>query len=326
MNTLNDLPKIDLHCHLDGSLSREFIESKLERPVSKDELTAPYDCSSLAEYLTKFDLPVSCILTKANLKEAVLDVIRQAKENNITYMEIRFAPNLSKNENLDYKDIYEAVIEGSKEGQNKYGVMSNIIICAMRHHSEKQNLDMLKAGREYLGYGICALDLAGDEAGFPNENFAYLFDAANRLEMPFTIHSGECGRVKNIKIAVEAGAKRIGHGICLSDDGELMQYCRDKSIGFELCPTSNYQTKAVREGMEYPLRRFLDYGIKATVNTDNTTVSNTTMTREYEFITSKLNIAKDELVLLYKNSIELSFANDDVKNMLVKTVSAYEKQ
>ena len=325
MDTLKTLPKIDLHCHLDGSLSREFIESKLGRTVLENELTAPYDCSSLSEYLTKFDLPVSCILTKENLKEAVLDVIRRVKDENITYIEIRFAPNLSKNESLDYKDIYEAVIEGSKEGQSKYGVMSNIIICAMRHHSEKQNLDMLKAGRDYLGYGICALDLAGDEAGFPNENFAYLFDAANRLEMPFTIHSGECGRSKNIKIAVEAGAKRIGHGICLFDDKELMQYCRDRQIGFELCPTSNYQTKAVKPGTKYPLRSFIDYGIKATVNTDNTTVSNTTMSREYELITSKLNIAKDELVLLYKNSIELSFANDDIKNILSKTVSAYEK-
>ncbi|MBQ9233619.1 MAG: adenosine deaminase [Lachnospiraceae bacterium] len=325
MTIFKHLPKIDLHCHLDGSLSHEFLEKHLNKNIDINELIAPYDCSSLAEYLTKFDIPVSALQNYDNLKCAVIEVIRQAKSENITYLEIRFAPTLSKNNTLNYKDIYEAVIEGSQDGYKKYGVFSNIIICAMRHHSKEQNLDMLRSGREYLNHGICAMDLAGDEAGFPNENFIYLFEEAKRLEFPFTIHSGECGRVKNIKIAVDAGAKRIGHGICLAEDKALMEQCKEKHIGFELCPTSNYQTKAVKPGTDYPLRHFIDYGIKATVNTDNRTVSNTTMTREYNYIIDKLNIAKEELLLLYENSIELSFANDDIKNSLYKTIIDYEK-
>ncbi len=325
MNNLKDLPKIDLHCHLDGSLSKSFIEHCLKRNVSALELTAPSDCASLAEYLTKFDLPISCIQTRENLKAAVIDLLRQAREDNILYMEIRFAPTLSVNASLGYKDIYEAVIEGANEGLKSFGVYSNIIICAMRHHTKEQNLEMLKIGREYLGNGICALDLAGDEAGFPNELFTYLFEEARRLDMPFTVHSGECGSINNIKLAVEAGAKRIGHGICLVNDPALMRLCKEKNIGFELCPTSNYQTKAVKTIASYPLRNFLDFGIIATVNTDNMTVSDTTMSKEYELITQKLNIAKDELIQLYENSIRLSFANDDVKNMLYKTVKDYEK-
>lgn len=325
MKELQALPKIDLHCHLDGSLSQKFIEKCLQRKVSQKELTAPYDCSSLAEYLTKFDLPVSCIQTKENLKNAVLDLISNVKEDNTKYIEIRFAPTLSLNSKLSYKEIYEAVIEGSKEGLKQYGIYSNIIICAMRHHTKEQNLAMLRSGREYLGYGVCALDLAGDEAGFSNQLFTYLFEEAVKLDMPFTIHSGECQNAENIRIAVEAGAKRIGHGICLGDDRELMRMCKEKHTGFELCPTSNYQTKAVKPNETYPLRGFLDYGIIATVNTDNRTVSNTSMSREYELITDKLNIAKDELIQLYKNSIEISFANDDIKNILFKETKAYAK-
>ena len=322
MDELKALPKIDLHCHLDGSLSNQFIESCLNKSIDSNDLTAPFDCASLAEYLTKFDIPVSCIQTKENLKNAVLDLIKQAKEDNIKYIEIRFAPTLSLNPDLSYRDIYEGVIEGSRDGLKQYGIYSNIIICAMRHHTSEQNLAMLKSGREYLGSGVCALDLAGDEAGFSNELFSYLFEEASRLDMPFTVHSGECGNVNNIRIAVEAGAKRIGHGICLGNDKELMRLCKEKHIGFELCPTSNYQTKAVKPGEAYPLRDFLEYGIAATVNTDNRTVSNTSMSREYEFITEKLNIAKDELIHLYKNSIELSFANDDIKNILFKEIRA----
>lgn len=325
MKEISDMPKIDLHCHLDGSLNKSFVEMCLNRKVSQEELTAPDNCSSLAEYLTRFDIPVSCLKTKENLKQAVINLIKDAKEDNITYLEIRFAPTLSLNENLGYKDIYEAVIEGKNEGFKQYGVYSNIIICAMRHHSEKQNLDMLVSGREYLGSGICAVDLAGDEAMFSNEHFHYLFEKANKLQMPFTIHSGECKNVSNIKIAVEAGAKRIGHGICLQNDKALMKVCKEKKIGFELCPTSNYQTKALMPDEVYPLRVFIDFGIKATVNTDNRTVSNTTMTKEYELITNKLNIAKEELMLLYKNSIEISFADDNIKNHLLKNIDNYAK-
>ncbi|MBQ9610173.1 MAG: adenosine deaminase [Lachnospiraceae bacterium] len=319
---MNSLPKIDLHCHLDGSLSSEFISECLGRNVNNDELTAPYNCQSLAEYLTKFDLPVSCLQTSENITAAVTDLIKQAKEDNVSYIEIRFAPTLSLNEELNYRKIYEAAIKGCKEGQKLYGVYSNIIACAMRNHSEEQNLNMLKSGLDYIGNGLCAMDLAGNEAGYPNNLFTYLFNAMNKYNIPYTIHSGECGSADNIRIAVEAGAKRIGHGIALSKDSSLMKKCKNKRIGFELCPTSNYQTKAVKEGEAYPLNEFLEYGLLATLNTDNRTVSGTTMTKEYEFIIDKFNIAKETLMQLYANSIEISFANDDIKNELYKL---YEK-
>ncbi|MBQ9233457.1 MAG: adenosine deaminase, partial [Lachnospiraceae bacterium] len=231
---------------------------------------------------------------------------------------IRFAPTLSLNDNLSYNDIYESAIKGCKIGYETYGVHSNIIACAMRNHSEEQNLSMLKAGLDYLNNGLCAMDLAGDEAGYPNNLFTYLFEAMNKYDIPYTIHSGECGSSDNIKIAIEAGAQRIGHGIALTKDAALVEKCQKNRIGFELCPTSNYQTKAVKEGELYPLNTFLEYGLLTTVNTDNRTVSNTTMTNEYIFISDKFNIAKETLMQLYKNSIEISFANDDIKNTLYK--------
>ncbi|MBR1816038.1 MAG: adenosine deaminase [Lachnospiraceae bacterium] len=319
---MNTLPKIDLHCHLDGSLSTEFISECLGRNVGTNELTAPYNCQSLAEYLTRFDLPVSCLQTSEHITSAVTDLIRQAKDDNVRYIEIRFAPTLSLNDNLSYTEIYEAAIEGCKKGLKLYGVYSNIIACAMRNHSEEQNLDMLKSSLIYLGNGLCAMDLAGDESGYPNGLFTYLFNAMNKYNIPYTIHSGECGNADNIRIAVDAGAKRIGHGIALTKDQRLMDICKNKHIGFELCPTSNYQTKAVNEGEVYPLNNFIEYGLLATINTDNRTVSGTTMTKEYEFVSEKFNIAKETLMQLYANSIEASFANDDIKNELYKL---YEK-
>ena len=319
---IRKMPKLDLHCHLDGSFSlpyvRKIVNPNLSDQELKKKLTAPADCQNLAHYLTCFDIPISCLQTPENITEGVLDVINQAALDNVKYIEIRFAPSCSVNENQDYKDIYEAAIKGVKLGKEKYNVYSNIIVCAMRHHDMNTNMKVLKSAMPYLGYGICALDLAGDEAAFGNETFIELFEKAKALGMPFTIHSGECGSSENIKIALELGAKRVGHGIALVKDINLMNECKKAGLGLELCPTSNLQTKAIRNINDYPLDTFLKNGLFATINTDNRTVSNTTMERELTLALEKLNISEENLITLYKNSIEISFADDNIKNELYK--------
>lgn len=323
---ISNMPKLDLHCHLDGSLSSTFVRSCLLDAASLPEaelmsrLRAPESCSSLTEYLTCFDLPIRCLQSKENIKNAVLDVIAAASKENVVYIEIRFAPTFSMSSALSYQDIFEAAIEGCKLGYEKYNVYSGIIACAMRHLDMDTNLSMLKVAREYLGSGVLALDLAGDESAFSNELFADLFKEATRLNMPFTIHSGECGSSENVRFALEAGASRIGHGIALIKDSMLMEDCRRAHLGLELCPTSNYQTGAVKSDEVYPLDTFLRNGLLATINTDNRTVSNTTLSAELEFATEKLGIEKGDLTQLYKNSIEISFANCDIKNSLYKLI------
>lgn len=311
------MPKIDLHCHLDGSLSKAFIMQALSlSDLSDDALTAPPSCSSLTEYLTRFDLPVSCLQTKEHIRDAVVDVVRQAAGENVRYLELRFAPALSVNATLSLSDVVQAAVYGCRKAFDRYGVFTNLILCAMRHHSFEQNLKVLRCTREFLGHNVCALDLAGDESGHPNEEFDDLFKEANRLEVPFTIHSGECGRDKNVELALTYGAKRVGHGIAAVKNQDLLADCRKARLGFELCPTSNFQTKAVSTPAQYPLRHFLDAGILATVNTDNRTVSNTTCTKEYQFAISDLQIEKEDLITLYRNSVEISFADDSVKDQL----------
>lgn len=317
ISKITALPKLDLHCHLDGSFQMHFVQNTLglsSLPI--DKLRAPSDCDSLARYLTCFDLPIACLQTKESIKAGVLDVLSQCPQDGVRYIELRFAPTCSVNNNLNYREIVEAALDGCKEGLATYGVHCNLILCAMRHHSPEENLKVLKVAREYLGSGVCALDLAGDEAGFPNSLFVPLFQEANRLHMPFTIHSGECGSVENVKLALELGAKRVGHGIALYRDSSLMAACKEARLGLELCPTSNFQTKAATDYSQYPLRTFLDAGLLATINTDNRTVSNTTMTKEILLALDCLQIREEDLQTLYKNSVEISFANDNIKDEL----------
>ena len=142
------------------------------------------------------------------------------------------------------------------QGKTEFGIDYGVIVCAMRHESEGANRRMLKAAREFLGNGVCAADLAGNEAAFPMSLFMELFGEVRRLEMPFTIHAGECGSVQNILDAVQCGASRIGHGIALRGQKEAIAFCRDRQIGIEMCPLSNMQTKAVKDPAEYPIQDF----------------------------------------------------------------------
>ena len=154
------LPKIELHCHLDGSLSREFVEKRLGRTVQEAELSVSDDCTSLAQYLEKFDLPGQCIQDEKGLEGAAYDVLKGMHRENVVYAEIRFAPLLSENESMSCERVIEATIKGLERGKKDFGIEYGLIVCAMRHHSEEQNRRMLHTAREFLGAGVCAADLA----------------------------------------------------------------------------------------------------------------------------------------------------------------------
>lgn len=315
---LKKLPKIELHCHLDGSLSREFIQERMGRSVSEEELSVTPECKSLTEYLEKFHLPGACIKDEAGLEGAGYDILKSMSRENICYAEIRFAPLLSVTERMGTEQVIASLLRGLEKGRKEFAVEYNVITCAMRHHSEEENYQMIKTARQFLGLGVCAADLAGAEAQYPMTEFMELFRKTRKLGMPFTIHAGECGNAQNILDAVEAGAGRIGHGIAMRGNPAIQRQVREAHVGVEMCPTSNLQTKAVKNGSEYPIREFMDAGIRVSVNTDNRTVSATSMTKELELIQERYGITDSDILRLMKSAVETAFADDDLKNRLYR--------
>lgn len=317
-NEIVTMPKIDLHCHLDGSMTLESIREILERDVAREEVQVPRECKSLAEYLNKFDIPLECIQTKEGLKKSAKDFLRSLTKDNIKYVEVRFAPQLSRHQGLNCTQIMEAVLEGLEQAKRECGILYQVIACTMRHHDEETNLRMLRECREFLGEGLCAVDLAGDEAGFPTAGFRNVFEYAKKLDYPYTIHAGECGSIESIRDAVEMGAKRIGHGIAMMGHGELQKLLVGKGVALEMCPISNYQTKAVKPGETYPIREFAQAGIPVTINTDNRTVSNTSIEMEMNFLHENFGITEEELRQYQQNAVEAAFCDDSVKHEIWK--------
>ena len=315
------LPKVELHCHLDGSLSQEFIEKRLGRSVKKEELSVSEDCTSLAEYLEKFDLPCQCLRDEEGLEEAGYDVLKSMNREHVCYAEIRFAPLFSETETMSCGKAMEALIRGLERGKQEFDIEYGVIACAMRHLAEEENWRMIRSARELLGAGVCGVDLAGAEASYPMSQFMNLFEKTRNIGMPFTIHAGECGSVENITDAVAAGAKRIGHGIAMRGHEDVIRKLAEKKIGIEMCPVSNLQTRAVPGPEFYPIREFLNKGVLVTVNTDNRTVSDTTMTKELEFIQNTYGIRDEEVLLLMRNAVDAAFAEETVKEKLYRKLA-----
>lgn len=320
---------IDLHLHLDGSVYPETLikiakKENINIPTFDEKelikyLECPINCQSLNEYLTKFDLPGLVMQTKYGLSEVMYDLLKHLNEQGLVYAEIRFAPQLHLKKDLTQEEVVEAVLDGMDRAMKDYPIMAQVILCCMRgENNHALNLKTVEVARKYLGRGVCALDLAGAEALFKTHTFNNEFALAKQLEVPFTIHAGESDSIDSIKCAIEFGAKRIGHGIRAVDEEEFMSYLADNKIGIEMCPTSNLQTKAVQNMGEYPLRTFLQHNMLATVNTDNMTVSQTTISEEFKLLKEQINLTEEEKKQLLRNSVEIAFVDKNTKEKLLR--------
>ncbi|MEE0867627.1 MAG: adenosine deaminase [Clostridia bacterium] len=321
---------IDLHLHLDGSLeAAEIIElakkSKVDLPTTHTEelkklLTAPYDCKSLGEYLERFDLPLKVLQSEGALEQAVYNLLKRLAKDGLCYAEIRFAPQLHT-EKLSQEQAVCAAVKGLETAQKNFKISAQLILCCMRGDNNcEANMETVKIAKKYLGRGVCAIDLAGNEASFPTRNFAHVLKMAAEQNIPVTIHAGEGAGAQSVKDALELGAARIGHGVRSVSDLDLIKALREKKIPLEMCFTSNLQTKAVSNTKSYPLKFFMDNHLCVTINTDNMTVSNTTLRREYISLQKEFKLSYEQLKSLALKSADAAFLPKEEKAALKEKV------
>ncbi|CAM3815839.1 adenosine deaminase [Cohnella lubricantis] len=327
MNWLKRMPKVDLHLHLDGCVKPETMlewaaEQGSELPANDAAGLLPYmtvsdDCASLVDYLAKFRFVLPFLQNEQALERSAYEAVERAAEDNCIYIEVRFAPLLHTERGLTADDALAAVIRGLRRGEERYEIRARAIAICMRHHSPKDNLEVVRTASRYLGRGLVAVDLAGDEAGFPPQLFREVFELAQELGIPVTIHAGEAGGADNVLEAIDRlGAVRIGHGVRARENPAVLERIRECGIPLELCPTSNIQTKAVDGWEDYPIRDYMRSGIVVTINTDNPTVSGTSMTEECRRLAEHLGFGMADIVRLMENAVEAAFLDEAEKAAL----------
>ena len=317
---------IDLHLHFDGSLSISNARAlaALEGVVLPEDdnelkvaLTVSPDCKDLGEYLTKFAFPLSLLQSEAAIEQGMYTLCRELDAEGCIYAEIRFAPQLHLDKGLDQKKVVEAAIRGFKRS----AIDGGLILCCMRGDDNAAlNETTVEIAREYLGKGVVALDLAGNEAGFPTDSFASLFARARELQVPFTIHAGEADCAESVRSALAMGASRIGHGVRSIEDPALVDILAKNHIALELCPISNIQTTVFDDISEYPIRQFLKAGVAVTVNSDNRSVSATTARQEMLLLKNTFALTDEEEKALLHSSVDAAFASEALKKKLHERV------
>ena len=320
----------DIHLHLDGSLSPKAVievakKENIKLPTYDEKelrsyLEVPEDCDSLNEYLKRFDLPNLVLQSEYGLNYCTLNLLKRLSDDGVKYAEIRMAPQLSTAKGLSQEQVVKCLITTLKEAENKFGIKSNLILCMMRGNDTKEkNVETIEVTKKYLGDKVVAMDLAGAEALFPNEMFDFEFALINKYNIPLTIHAGEASGAKSVESALEFGADRIGHGIHAIDDKNVYELLKKLGICLEICPKSNLDTKTIKTYEELPIRQFINLGIKVSINSDDMTVSNTSVKKEYETL-SKLGYTEKELQSFALNTIEASFTDKVTKEYLKKFI------
>ncbi len=309
------MPKVELHLHLDGSLDINSVKNKynLTEEQVNEYMIANDKCKNLNDYLTKFDYPISIMQTEEEIEDITINLLKSLKSQNVIYCEIRFAPQFHTRKGLTQEDVIRTVLRAKE----KVEIKSNIILCLMRGEgNENENMETLDLAEKYLGKGVCAIDLAGAEAIYKTKDYETYFNIAKEKNIPYTIHAGEADGPDSIRAAIKFGAKRIGHGVRAVEDRELLDTIIDRGITLEVCPTSNIQTCICDSYKTHPIKELYEAGVKVTINTDNMTVSNTTLSNEYTKLNDEAGITKEDIIRMNLNSVDAAFITNEEKEEL----------
>jgi len=332
LELIEKLPKTDLHVHLDGSLRLSTIldladKQRVELPsTNEDGLRAAMNlgrnCGSLVEYLKAFDVTLRVMQTADALSRIAYELAEDSAKENVRYMEVRYAPMLHTQRGLKLTAVVEAVLEGLRAAQERFGIESAVIICGIRNVSPESSLEMAELAVAYKGRGVVGFDLAGAEYDNPAKHHKQAFQLVRDNNINVTIHAGEAYGPESIAQAIHVcGAHRIGHGCRLRENGDLLHYVNDHRIALECCPSSNVQTGAIRDLASHPIKLYKALGLRVTVNTDNRLVTDTTVSKELWLCHTQLGFTIADLKAVVLSGFKSAFLPFHVKQQYLRKVS-----
>lgn len=315
--TLRQLPKAELHCHLDGSVRPQTLldlagEYGVTMPradaESLQEFMTVRNARNLEDYLERFDVTLSVMQRADALERIAFELAEDAHRDGVWYIEVRFSPVLNVRGGLAAHDVVDAVTRGLERAERQYGVVARVIICALRDLSPDVSLELARLAVASRHLGVVGFDLAGGEYGHPASRHIRAFEHAHAHDMACTCHAGEGDGAQSIREAVHACcANRIGHGTRLFEDQSLLDYVNDRRIPIEMCLTSNVQTRAAPSYGGHPLREYYEAGLNVVLSTDNRLMSATTLTDEYAHASEHLGLSFGDLAHIAINGFESAF-------------------
>ncbi len=316
------MPKAELHLHLDGSLRIETalelartrgIDAPADAPGMAAALIAPMPCASQAELLRAFDLPIALMQDAEALERITTELVETKAADGVRYLEIRWGPLLHVAGGLSLADGIAAVCAGARAGEARTGTVVRLICTALRSHEPAANVTLAETAARFRDEGLTGWDLAGPEAAFPDPLVhARAFEAARAGGLRITLHAGEWGGAAQVARALALDPERIAHGPGAVDDPALCAELIARGVTLDLCPTSNWQAGIVPSLAAHPLARLHRAGVPVTLSTDDTTVSDLSLSDEYVRAVETIGLTLAELWTIDRHALDVAFAEEAV--------------
>jgi adenosine deaminase len=317
---LEAMPKAELHLHLDGSVR---IDTALELARTRDvdapttwrgmydALVAPMPCRDQAELLKAFDLPIALMQDAEALERITVELVEAKAAENVRYVEIKWGPLLHVAKGLSLEAGIEAVVRGAEDAAARTGTVVRLVATALRSHDPADNVRLAEAASRFRDRGLTGWDFAGPEEAFPDPLVhAAAFEAARAGGLRITIHAGEWNGAAQVRGALAVNPERIAHGEAASDDPVLVAELTSRGIPLDLCPTSNVQAGTVPSLADHAIARLHRAGAPVTLSTDDTTVSDVTLTEEYARAVRHIGLTLPEMWAIDRSALDVAFADE----------------
>jgi adenosine deaminase len=327
------LPKVDLHRHLEGSVRlKTLLEVGRTHGISFPntgrlrELVQVGDEDNLTfeNFLSKFATLRLFYRSPEVIHRITTETIADAAADNVRYLELRFTPiALSRAENFPLDEVIQWVVDAAEAASRQYGIQTRLIVSVNRQEGPEIAQDVIRAAVDFMGRNVVGVDLAGNEASVSGLGFLGVFKEAQQAGLKVTIHAGEWGSAENVMNAIlYLSADRIGHGVRVIEDPQVVTLARERGIPFEVCITSNYQSGVVSSLAVHPLARMLALGLNVTLNTDDPSVSQITLTDEYRLACQDLGLSIETLRSRVLAAAQASFLPQPEKDRLAGSLAA----
>lgn len=323
---INEYPKVELHLHLDCSLSYAVVK-KINPSITEEQyrhrFIAPEKCKDLADFLTRAPEGFQLMQTREQLTWVVEDLFQQLQADNVIYAEIRFAPYLHIAKGLSLYEVVEATEKATAACIQQTGIEARLILCTLRHHTEAQSMDTVKLVEQFKGTAVAAFDIAGDEAGYPVDAHIAAFNYAHEKGLYVTAHAGEARGADSVWETLQHfKPTRIGHGVRSIEDPALVKHLSEKRIHLELCPTCNVQIDIYDTYPDHPVDKLFRSDVSVNINTDCRTITHIYLNKEYQKLQEHFGWTATEFYHCNVNAVKAAFIPDAVKAVLLEKLKA----
>ncbi len=314
------LPKVELHLHLDCSLSYDVV-SRIEPSITPEEYDArfvgPPKCADLAELLTYAPPNYPVMQTEEHPRLVTLDLFDQLRRDNVLYAELRYAPLLHTEKGLTARQVVASVESATAEGVRSTGVEARIILCTLAFYPAAQSMETVRLVEEFQGTYVAGFDVAADNPVDPISDHIPAFRYAREHGIPYTAHAGESRGAKNVRqTLLDLSPQRLGHGVPCLEDPALVEHLLQHQIHLEVCPGCNVQSNVFETYADHPIDRLYRMGIPVSVNTDARTMCGHTLSQEYASMHETFGWGPDDFYACNQNALNAAFLPDDVRSAL----------